>query len=138
VNVLVDASIWSLALRRPPKNLNASEKNAVSELAELIDEGRAKMIGPVRQELLSGIRDAAQFERLRNYLRAFSDETIMSSDYEAAASAGNLCRAKGIAVSPADILISAIAVSRPLSIFSNDPDFHRYSRVLPVRLHARR
>jgi hypothetical protein len=36
VNVLVDTSVWSLALRRSPHNLNAMEKIVVAELTELI------------------------------------------------------------------------------------------------------
>jgi predicted nucleic acid-binding protein len=138
VNVLVDTSVWSLALRRKAQNLNAAEAAVVAELSQLVREGRARLIGLVRQELLSGIRDAGQYEKLRNILRAFPDEEASLVDYEAAARAGNTCRARGIAVSVSDMLICALAVSREWAIFSTDPDFKKYAKVLPIQLHTSR
>lgn len=138
MNVLVDTSVWSLALRRKAQNLNAAETAVAAELSQLIGEGRARLIGLVRQELLSGIRDAAQYEKLRNILRAFPDEEASIADYEAAAKAGNACRARGIAVSVPDMLICAFAVAREWTIFTTDPDFKKYAKVLPIQLHAPR
>ena len=136
MNVLVDTSVWSLALRRHREDLNSAEHAIVAELAELTNEGRARIIGPIRYELLSGIKSSAQFERLRELLRAFPDEVISTADYEQAASAGNLCRSKGVAVSPIDVLISAISNSRGWAIFTTDPDFQRYGRALSLQIHA--
>jgi len=138
VNVLVDTSVWSLALRRKAQDLSAGERSAVAELAELIKEGRARIIGLVRQELLSGIKTSGQYEMLRGILRGFPDEPIGTSDYEAAAKASNDCRTKGIAVSVSDILICAIAPARDWSIFAADPDFKTYARILPIKLHLPR
>jgi len=136
VNTLVDTSVWSLALRRRSQDLSVAERSIVAELAEVIQEGRARLIGPVRQELLSGIRNPAQYEKLRLMLRAYPDEPIDTTDYESAAKAGNECRSKGIAVSTIDILICAVALARRWSIFSTDPDFQNYARILPIKLHA--
>jgi len=138
VNVLVDTSIWSLALRRKAHDLNPVERAAVAELTNLIQEGRARIIGLVRQELLSGIKTANQYEKLRAVLRSFPDEPIATADYEAAAKASNDCRASGVAVSVSDILICAIAVGRNWSIFAADPDFKSYARMLPLKLHMPR
>ena len=135
MNVLVDTSIWSLALRRKPYDLNAEHQLQVQGLAELITEGRAKVIGLIRQELLSGIKTIAQFEKLRRFLRAFPDEPISTSDHEAAARAGNDCRARGIATSTVDILICAMALRRNLLIYTSDPDFKTYARVLPLNFY---
>lgn len=110
----------------------------VVELSQLIQEGRARLIGLVRQELLSGIRDAGQYEKLRNTLRAFPNEEASVADYEAAAKAGNVCRARGIAVSVSDMLICAIAMAREWAIFTTDPDFKKYAKVLPLQLHTPR
>jgi predicted nucleic acid-binding protein len=136
MNVLVDTSIWSLALRRRSRDLNTRERVLVGELAELIREGRAAMIGLIRQELLSGIKTQTQFEELRKTLGAFRDEPVDTADHEAAAKAGNDCRAKGIAVSVVDILICAVAHRRGMSIFTTDPDFENYARELTLKLHA--
>ena len=136
MNTLVDTSVWSLALRRQPKDLSAAEQSVVRELADLTHEGRARIIGMIRQELLSGIRMPAQYERLRAALRAFPDEPMDTSDYEAAAMATNGCRAKGMAASVVDALICQVALSRQWSIFTTDPDFKNYAKVLPIKLHA--
>ena len=92
MNILIDTSVWSLALRRKHETLGGNEQLLVTELSELIREGRAKVVGLVRQELLSGIKSSEQYEKLRLYLRAFPDEPLDTSDYEEAAKAGNRCR----------------------------------------------
>jgi len=138
MNVLVDTSVWSLALRRRRRHLPASEQAVVAELSDLTREGRVRIIGVVRQELLSGIKTTAQYEKLRAALRAFPDESIITSDHEGAAKASNACRAKGIICSVVDILICEIAIARQWSIFTTDPDFGNYARVLPIKLHEPR
>ena len=138
MNVLVDTSVWSLALRRAPRHLSPAERAVVAELGELINEGRAKIVGLMRQELLSGIKTPSQFAKLQGILRSFPDEPLATSDYEAAAAASNQCRSKGLAVSVSDMLICAVAQSRGWAIFSTDPDFKRYASVLALNLHETR
>jgi hypothetical protein len=65
VNVLVDASVWSLALRRKASDPNTEEAIIVGELTHLIREGRAHIIGLLRQELLSRIQNFSQYDKLR-------------------------------------------------------------------------
>jgi predicted nucleic acid-binding protein len=96
------------------------------------------MIGLVRQELLSGIKATEQYEKLRLHLRSFPDEVVDTSDYEEAAKAGNRCRAKGVVVSIVDILLCAVANKRSWTIFTSDPDFSNYAKVLSLRIHAPR
>lgn len=99
-------------------------------------QGRAKIIGVIRQEVLSGIKTDAQFEALRNILRTFADEPVDTEDYEAAAQAFNRCRSKGIAASDVDMLICAVSLRHGMSVFTADPDFERYARVLALKLHS--
>jgi predicted nucleic acid-binding protein len=132
---LVDTSVWSLALRRKPGDLNAHERALTLVLAELIREGRAQIVGVVRQELLSGIRDAERFEKLRDYLRAFDEPTLEVADYEVAAEMHNRCRSRGIAGSAIDLLICAVAQRRGWQIFTTDRDFEAYRKVLAVGLY---
>ena len=138
MNTLVDTSIWSLALRRKAHDLSSAEKILVGELAELVKEGRARILGVIRQELLSGIKAPEQFEKLRMALRSFPDEALETSDYELAAQGSNRCRSKGVAVSVVDAMICAISSTRDWPIFSADPDFRTYANVLPVKLHVPR
>lgn len=134
MQVFVDTSIWSLALPRSGSQLNTKESKLAASLADLIQDDRARLIGPIRQELLSGIREHAQFERIRTYLRAYSDEPLTMEDFEQAARFSNQCRARGIAGSGADFLICTVAATRGWEIFTMDADFSRYSNVLPIRL----
>ena len=134
--VLVDTPVWSLALRRRPENLSDQERQLTQALAELIREGRVQMLGPIRQELLSGIREEAQFRKLRNYLRAFPEFPLEVADYEEAAHMNNRCRTRGIAGSAVDFLICAAADRRGWAILTTDQDFRKYASVLPVRLHT--
>jgi len=138
VRVLVDTSIWSLALRRRTGDLSLHEKDLAAELRELIQENRVQMIGPIRQELLSGLREEAQYHRLKERLRAFPDEPLTVQDYELAARFGNQCRAAGIAGSAVGFLICAVAAARNWPIFTTGKDFQQYAKPLPISLHAPR
>ncbi|RQW78008.1 MAG: PIN domain nuclease [Geobacter sp.] len=134
MKVLVDTSVWSLALRR---NL-PDEGPEVSELIELIREVRVQMVGPVRQELLSGVKNQAQFQNLRNHLRGFPDLELTTPDYETAAGFFNLCRGKGIQGSNTDFLLCAIAVRHKIPILTTDADFTLFQPHLPITLHSPR
>ena len=124
--VLIDTNIWSTYLRR-----NAPEDLALRQDVEyLIREGVVQMIGPVRQEILSGIRDYKKYALLREYLSAFDVEMIVSSDYELAAKITNDCMAKGIAISAVDAVIVSMVHSRGWTIYTRDKDFDRYCRVI--------
>jgi hypothetical protein len=54
------------------------------------------LLGIVRQELLSGIRHAEQFNRLRDLLRAFPNSQFEIQDFETAALFSNTCMSEGI------------------------------------------
>jgi predicted nucleic acid-binding protein len=132
MNVLVDTSVWSLALRRA----NGSDHPATLLLKRLVSEGRASLFGPVRQEILSGIKTRAQFLSLRNNLRAFPDIALTTEDYEEAARFFSLCRAKGIQGSNTDFLICATASRSDMPILTTDKDFTQFAKVLPISLYA--
>lgn len=131
MRVLVDTCIWSLALRRREHAPNREAK----ELGRLIAAHVVQIIGPIRQEVLSGVRDPAQFERLETHLDAFVDLPLIAEDYVTAARFYNLCRVKGIQGSNTDFLICAVAVRHDLPIFTTDGDFARFARYLPIVLH---
>ncbi|MGO9125197.1 MAG: PIN domain-containing protein [Terriglobales bacterium] len=135
--VLVDTPLWSLALRRKRGDLNLQEQRLTAALAELIREGRAQLVGMVRQELLSGIREEERFRKLQDYLRAFEDPRLESEDYDEAARMHNQCRSKGVAGSSIDFLICAVAGRRGWQVFTTDHDFERYASVLGVNLTPR-
>jgi predicted nucleic acid-binding protein len=138
LKVLVDTSIWSLALRRRAHQLSREERDHVGEFAAVAREGRAALIGAIRQEVLSGIAEKSRFEYLRILLRDFDDELVSTDDYEEAARHTNTCMKKGVAGSAIDFLICAVATRRDFGIHTADPDFERYAKHIPIRLHRPR
>ncbi len=131
MKVIVDTSVWSLALRRS-KNV---ENKHVEELEELIKEVRAQLIGPVRQELLNGIKSEKQYRVLKKHLRAFKNLDIETEDYELAAEYFNTARKNGIQGSNTDFLLCAISTRLRMPIFTTDKDFLYFQSVLPIELH---
>jgi predicted nucleic acid-binding protein len=133
LKVLADTSVWSLALRR---RRMATGAGTAEELARLIQSYRVVLIGPIRQELLSGIRFEEQFSKLQERLRAFPDMLLRTEDYELAARCFNRCRARGIQGSNTDFLVCAVALSREIPVYTTDRDFDAYARLLGVALHV--
>ena len=131
MKVIVDTSVWSLALRRGKD----TENKYVEELEELIKEVRAQLIGPVRQELLNGIKSEKQYNVLKKHLRAFKDIEIETEDYELAAEYFNTARQNGIQGSNTDFLLCAISVRHRMPIFTTDKDFINFQSVIPIELH---
>ena len=131
MKVIVDTSVWSSALRRGKKSIAAPAQ----ELGQLIQDHRVQMIGPIRQEILSGIRDESQFKKLRKHLESFPDLPLLTNDYVHAAKFFNLCRSEGIQGSNTDFLICAVAVRNKFSIFTTDKDFELFSKHIKIILH---
>lgn len=107
----------------------------IRELQNLISNDDVQIIGPVRQELLSGIRSERQFNQLKSYLSAFADLELTSEYFETAARHFNTCRAAGIQGSNTDFLICAVSTMLKLPIFTIDRDFLRFAEILPIGLH---
>ncbi|MDR3107466.1 MAG: hypothetical protein LBU05_04630 [Bifidobacteriaceae bacterium] len=100
--VLVDTSVWSAVLRR--QSVAAADQPLAAALAELVLDVRIAMIGPIRQELLSGISDREVFRR------------------------------HGVQGSAVDFLICAVAAANGWPVFTADRDFNRYAEHLPIDL----
>ncbi len=133
MNVLVDTSVWSeLLRRRGPYTSDVRES-----LSELIAAQRVVMIGPIRQELLSGIRSEVEFKQVRAKLKAFPDLALTAGDFELAAEYSNRCRSGGIQGSGTDFLICAVSISRGLALFTLDRDFLQYKRHIPLNFHGK-
>jgi hypothetical protein len=138
MKVLADTSVWSLALRRKRAAvLNAEEQRLTVLLTEAIHDGRVVMIGPIRQEVLSGIKDQAQFEKLRVALQAFRDEPLETSDYVEAARMYNACKGQGLESGPVDILICAVALHRKWQVLTYDAGLNKCLQTLKALSQAR-
>ena len=137
MKVLIDTSIWSLALRRG-KVLSREEQVLITELGELIKEVRVALMGPIRQELLSGMSSDEQFNILKEKLRPFEDLPLTQTDYERAAEFYNACRKAGIQGSQIDFLICSVSVGNKIPIFTSDKDFLHYKKQVPISLYQPR
>ncbi|MFW9263189.1 type II toxin-antitoxin system VapC family toxin [Nostoc sp. CALU 546] len=131
MKVIVDTSVWSLALRR---NYKVDDSPHVVVLRELITDDQVALVGAVRQEILSGIRDANQYNQLKNYLRAFPNIELDMEDYELASKFYNTCRSNGIQGANTDFLICAAASRRNYTIVTTDKDFENFSQHIPITL----
>ncbi|MEW6185955.1 MAG: PIN domain-containing protein [Thermodesulfobacteriota bacterium] len=130
MKVLIDTPIWSYALRTRKPEYSFE----IDQLESLIRDQRALIIGPIRQEILSGYSDFKKFEALKEKLSYFENSPIKDSDYESAAEMCNQCRKKGIQGSHIDFLICAVANRLDVPIFTTDQDFFQYRKVLSIKL----
>lgn len=127
--VLVDTTIWSLAIRR-----RARDRALVEAWVSMVTSGTAALIGSIRQEILSGIQRARVFEAIRLRLSDFPYFSIGPQDYDQAARFFNTCRSRGVTAT--DMLVCAVAHHHDVPIFTTDTDFERYARYLPIPLHG--
>ena len=133
MSVVVDTPIWSFAYRRRKHTL--AEQRAVQELGHLIQLQEAWLIGPVRQEVLSGFPQPKQFSELRRILRSFEDLEIETADYELAAELTHKCRRRGVQGSPTDFLICALSLRYQAPVFTTDGDFKNYAPIIGIQLY---
>ena len=130
MKVLVDTPIWSFALRTP----NKEYQNEIDQLESLIRDQRALIIGPIRQEILSGYSDLPKYNKLKEKLSFFENTLIHDIDYESAAELCNHCRKKGVQGSHIDFLICAVAKRIDVPIFTTDKDFSNYQKAISIKL----
>lgn len=131
MKVIADTCAWSLLLRRKSETgLNDDEQAMRIAITKAIQDGQVAIIGPIRQEVLSGIKDLTQFEKLKVALRSFPDEQLNTIQFEEAARLFNICRSRGVECGSTDILICAVAAEKHWSILTNDGGLKRCIEVL--------
>lgn len=133
--ILVDTSILSLALRRKQRDLSDEERRVVFALDELFRAGDAVLIGPIRQELLSGVGEE-RYDKLKTRISVLVDLPLNTDIHELAAAYFNTLRGAGIAAGDIDLMICAAAFTYGVKIFTADPDFPAYALHLPIRLYS--
>ena len=132
MRILVDTSIWSLALRKKDKTIE--EESIVNYFTDIIRDLELVIIGPIRQEILSGISNKIRFEDLKSKISVFEDFSIKTNDYELAAKLYNECRSKGIQGSHIDFLICAVSINNQMTILTLDKDFENFQKFISINL----
>lgn len=131
MRILVDTSVWSMALRRKQNSAN----EAADKLRSLIDGGeQIFLLGVILQEILSGIADKALFDRLADYLAAFPLVELGREAYVAAAELRNKCRKNGIQAGTIDFLIASTCIEKGLLLFTLDKDFEAIASLGGLKL----
>jgi predicted nucleic acid-binding protein len=131
--ILVDTSVLLLAFRRRIKL--GPEPQQVQIFRHLVEEDRPVAIpGIVLQELLSGVRTEAEFERLRDLMEGFPLILAARSHHVDAAGIVNKCRQTGITVSAIDCLIAALAIETKSQLLTCDRDFARIASCCALQL----
>jgi len=131
MSIIVDTSVWSLALRRG----NPSGDPQVEKLATAIKQGhRVELIGVVLQEVLQGIKSSQIFEDVKQHLEAFPLLKLDREDYVAAAQLMNHCRTNGVQASTIDFQIAAACIRHGAELFTTDNDFKHIARFSSLQL----
>lgn len=132
--ILLDTSVVSAVLRR--KRRSGQEEETARRVAALL-EGDEQVVLPgiVLQEVLSGVADRAQHQKLLDGVRhSFPVALATEGDHLKAADLSNAAAREGIALATPDALIAAQAVNRRARLFTTDGDFLRLAAVAPLRL----
>jgi predicted nucleic acid-binding protein len=129
LNVLVDTSMWSTALRRdrPPAS------RELEALRAAVEGGDVCLLGVILQEVLQGFPSQDRTRRLVDYLSSFPLLTTHRGDYIYAAEIRNRCRAKGLTISTIDAQIAAAAINHRCALLTLDRDFQGIARHFPLR-----
>jgi len=130
MSVIADTSVWSLFLRRRV----GKESRPLTRFKELLERDEIELLGIIKQEILSGLKEPAQFERIEDVLSGFNVTLADSDDHTTAAEFNNTCRKRGIQGSAIDFLICAMASRRNWPILTVDDDFKSYAKKLPISL----
>lgn len=130
MKILVDTSVWSLALaRREP-----SPHPAVERLARAITDGDVVLLGVVLQETLQAFKADRDFARAAKALSNFPLLQLSRADYVASARLHRRCRAAGVAASTTDCMIATAAVQTGCALLTTDADFTAIGRHCALKL----
>jgi predicted nucleic acid-binding protein len=131
LNLFVDTSVWSLALRRD----RPAESPEVAFLARALESGDAVFTtGLVLQELLQGFRGARARERILERFAALPCLVPDREDHVRAADLRNVCRRRGVQIGTIDALLAQLCIRRKLTLLTTDADFARVARIQPLSL----
>ncbi len=131
MNLLVDTSVWSLALRRD----RAAGAPEVDRLADALSSGESVVAtGLILQELLQGFRSPKARERIVERFAALPFLVPDREDHVEAAGLRNACRRRGIQVGTIDALIARLAIRHDLVLLTTDRDFERIAEIGPLAL----
>ena len=102
--VLIDTSVWILALRKSPSPL------VKDQVEHLLAENRVAIAPMIRLELLGGTKSLSEFNRLKSRLDALHQIPTNEANWELATQLAFKLRQQGKVIPYADILIGSAAI----------------------------
>lgn len=131
MTLLVDTSVWSLALRR---DADAAEPE-VQQLEEaLLGADVVVTTGLVLQELLQGFSGARASAQIVERFTALPLVQPDRQDHIAAAGLRNLCRRSGVQIGTIDALLAQLCIRHDLVLLSTDNDFKHAAKHCSLRV----
>ena len=131
MTLLVDTSVWSLALRR---DAEASEPEVRHLKEALLGADVVVTTGLVLQELLQGFSGAKASAQIIERFAALPLIQPTREDHVAAAELRNACRRAGVQVGTIDAIIAQLCLRHELTLLSTDKDFKSAAKHFPLRL----
>jgi predicted nucleic acid-binding protein len=128
LNVFVDTSVWSLALRRdaPP------DVPEVHELRRSLETGAVYCTGLVLQELLEGFSKPKAHRQIIAHFSTLPFLVPDREDHIHAAGMRNRCRRKGVQAGTNDALLAQLCVRYDLMMLSMDGDFRNMASIVSL------
>jgi predicted nucleic acid-binding protein len=128
LNVFVDTSVWSLALRRDA----LPDIPAVDHLWRSLEIGAVYCTGLVLQELLQGFTKPKAHRQIVSHFSAIPLLTPDRDDHIHAAELRNLCRRKGIRTGTFDTLLAQLCTRYDLTMLSTDKEFRNMATTISL------
>ena len=131
MSLLVDTSVWSLALRRD----STSDAPETGRLREALAFREAVYTtGLVLQELLQGFRGPTAREAIVERFACLPMIVPNRDDHVAAADIRNTCRRQGVQIGTVDALLARLCLRHDLELLTTDGDFFHAARHAPLRI----
>ena len=131
MSLLVDTSVWSLALRR---NAPADTAHVATLQRALAGQELVMTTGVIVQEVLQGTLPTATRSLLLERFANLGFVTPDRGDHIWAADLRNECRTHGVQLGTIDALIAAISIRHGLTLLTSGRDFDHASRWVPLHV----
>jgi predicted nucleic acid-binding protein len=131
MSLLVDTSVWSLALRRDGEQ---HQPEVVALRAPLLGADQVFTTGLILQELLQGFAGPKAREQLIERLGAVAFLQPDREDHIDAAALRNACRRGGVQVGTTDALLIQLCRRHDLRLLSADQDFRAARQIVEFQL----
>lgn len=131
MNLLVDTSVWSLALRRD----RPSDSAEVVLLIRTIESGEPlSTTGLILQELLQGFAGPKSRDQIVERFSALPLIVPDRDDHIQAAELKNVCRRKGVQIGTIDALLAQLCIRHDLTMLTTDEDFRHLAKHTALRV----